>query len=118
MPEPCLKEAELQRGVANDISSATASHGFASRSLTIAQGPATSRVVEGNPQRLASVVLSALEDLVASCAVKTTITTTRAKTAWSLNFDVNAFDLIGGKGRRSLLGAKLATNVSRRFTVE
>jgi hypothetical protein len=61
------------------------------------------------------------EGLVAetkSCSVKTTITTARAKTAWSLNFDVNAFDFIGGKGWRSLLGAKLTTNVSRRFTME
>src|SRR5580693_5979028 len=40
------------------------------------------------------------------------------KTARSLDFDVNAFGFIGGKGWRSLLGAKLATNFSRRFTME
>jgi hypothetical protein len=40
------------------------------------------------------------------------------KTARFLDFDVNAFGSIGGKGWRSLLGAKLATNFSRRFTME
>ena len=37
------------------------------------------------------------------------------KTAWYLNFDVNAFDFIEGKEWGSLLSAKLATNVSRRI---
>ncbi len=32
------------------------------------------------------------------CAVKTTITAARTKTAWCLNFDVNAFDFIGSEG--------------------
>jgi AraC family transcriptional regulator len=54
-------------------------------------------VVEGNPERLAWVEFSAREGLVVetkSCAVKTTITTAWTKTAWSLNFNVNAFDFI------------------------
>ena len=78
-------------------------------------------VVEGNPERLASVAFSALEGLVAetkSCSVKTTITTARTKNRLVPKLDVNAFDFIGGQGWRSLLGAKLATNVSRRFTME
>jgi hypothetical protein len=35
------------------------------------------------------------------------------KIAWYLNFDVNAFAFIEGEEWRSLLGAKLATNISR-----
>src|SRR5258707_14615275 len=92
---------------------------------------AAALVVEGNPQRLASVAFSALEGLPRVAQLKQRLRQLRQKTAWSLNFDVNAFDFIGGKDGdtnrpdsdprepqwRSLLGAKLARNVTRRFTM-
>ena len=59
---------------------------------------AAALVVEGNPQRLASVAFSALEGLPRVAQLKQRLRQPRQKTTWSLNFDVNAFDFIGGKG--------------------